>query len=108
MLSTLSREAAACWPRWSSLPCCCGRSARSCSPWPNWQNDSRYTHGYLVPLFSAYLLWVRRERFAAAGLRPSWWGVLVLAGGLAGAAAGTYAYFEAAERRWRWWRAWSG
>lgn len=44
-----------------------------------WLRDPQYTHGYLVPLFSAYLLWARRGRLAGATLAPSWWGLLPLA-----------------------------
>src|SRR5262245_25077378 len=27
-----------------------------------WNTDDGYSHGYLVPAFSAYLLWTRREQ----------------------------------------------
>jgi exosortase len=59
-----------------------------------WGNDSRYTHGYLVPLFSLYLLWRRREALKSLALQPSWWGVVVLLAGLALGAAGTYVYLD--------------
>lgn len=59
----------------------------------SWATDSRYSHGYLVPLFSAYLFWSRRDS-AAAALRPSWWGMPVLALGLAARFAGTVLYFD--------------
>lgn len=41
-----------------------------------WHNDPQYTHGYLVPVLSAGLLWWRRDRLDPAALRPSWWGLL--------------------------------
>jgi exosortase len=44
-----------------------------------WMHDPQYTHGYLVPLFSAYLLWARRGQLAGARLSPSWLGLLPLA-----------------------------
>jgi exosortase len=59
-----------------------------------WGNDSRYTHGYLVPLFSLYLLWQQREALRSASLQGNWWGVLVLAAGLGISAAGTYVYLD--------------
>jgi exosortase len=60
-----------------------------------WGQDARYSHGYLVPLFALYLLWSRCARLAAAaGWRPSWWGMPVLAAGLALNAAGTYLYVD--------------
>jgi exosortase len=59
-----------------------------------WGDDSRYSHGYLVPLFALFLLWSRRGRFAAGLGRPSWWGLPCLAGGLALHFAGTYLYLD--------------
>src|SRR5579862_2802902 len=67
-----------------------------------WENDSRYSHGWLVPLFSLFLLYSRR-RFVAAPTAPSkrlkiahskhrppvlpmidprWWGALIVVSGL--------------------------
>src|SRR5688500_7241994 len=47
-----------------------------------WAHDSRYSHGWLVPLFAGYLLYSRRKHLDSAGAwQPSWLGVpLVLAG----------------------------
>jgi exosortase len=60
-----------------------------------WATDPRYSHGFLVPLFALYLLWMRRDRLAgAAAWRPSWWGLLGVVGGLALNAAGTYLYLD--------------
>ena len=56
--------------------------------------DAEYSHGYLVPLFSLYLLWRRREMLGTEPLNPSWWGLAVLAGGLVLRAAGIYIYFD--------------
>jgi exosortase len=56
-----------------------------------WTTDSRYSHGYLVPLFSLYLLWSRRADLRWDG--PSWWGIPVLALGVALCLTGTYLYF---------------
>jgi exosortase len=56
-----------------------------------WQVDSRYSHGYLVPLFSGYLLWARRSLAARNG--PSWWGVPVIALGVALCLVGRYLHF---------------
>jgi exosortase len=59
-----------------------------------WGNDSRYTHGYLVPLFSLYLLWRQRETLKSRSLQVNWWGVPVLLAGLTISAAGTYVYLD--------------
>jgi exosortase len=55
-----------------------------------WGNNPQYSHGYLVPVFAAFLLWTRRERLDRAKLNPSWLGLLVLAGGLAMRLCGGY------------------
>jgi exosortase len=59
-----------------------------------WAHDSRYSHGWLVPLFSLYLLWSRRERLIGKSPAPTWWGLPVLLAGLALAAGGSYLYFD--------------
>lgn len=46
-----------------------------------WETDPRYSHGFLVPLFSLWLLWARRERLSGLELSPSNWGLLALAVG---------------------------
>ncbi len=55
----------------------------------DWWNDPNYSHGFLVPLFSAYLVWERRERIAALELRGSWLGLPVLLVGVAMLLLGT-------------------
>jgi exosortase len=57
-----------------------------------WGSDPRYSHGYLVPVFSLFLLWWRRS-LAGAG-RPVWWGLPLLAVGLLARAAGTVFYIN--------------
>lgn len=57
-----------------------------------WTYDPRYAHGYLVPAFSAALLWLRRDRLAGVTLRLSWWGVLLVACGAVLRVAAAYAY----------------
>jgi exosortase len=63
-----------------------------------WTSDPQYSHGYIVPLFSASLLWLRRRDVGGAELVPSWWGIPVLGLGLLVWGAGTYFFvpwFEA-------------
>ncbi len=87
-----------------------------------WSSDPQYSHGFLVPVFAAFLLWMRRDQLKedagrstwwdALGrqptkigappvptneLRPTWWGLPVLAFGIglhlyAGYYGGYYAY----------------
>ena len=47
-----------------------------------WWNDPNFSHGFFVPLFSAFVIWHRRSQFSDVSLRPSWWGLLFLVSGL--------------------------
>jgi exosortase len=47
-----------------------------------WWNDPNFSHGFFVPLFSALVIWQEQPRLAGMRMEPSWWGVLVLVGGL--------------------------
>jgi len=55
-----------------------------------WIVDGNYSHGFLIIPIALYFVWERRERLAAATPRPSWFGLLVLAGGLAILLAGLW------------------
>jgi exosortase len=46
-----------------------------------WDNP-KYSHGYLVPAFTAALIWMRREPFRAATIGARWAGVALLGVGL--------------------------
>jgi exosortase len=39
-----------------------------------WATDPQYAHGFLVPVFAAYLLWRRRDQLQKSDFRPRWWG----------------------------------
>ncbi len=43
-----------------------------------WQNDADWSHGWLVPLFSLYFLYIHRGELAAAKRRTSYAGLLLL------------------------------
>jgi exosortase len=47
-----------------------------------WWNDPDFTHGFFVPLFSAFVVWQERSRLAALIPRPSWTGLFLLAFGM--------------------------
>lgn len=53
-----------------------------------WANDADYSHGFLVPFFSAYLLWHRRKMAQDRSAGGWWFGAgLIILGGLARLAA---------------------
>jgi exosortase len=45
-----------------------------------WTNEADYSHGFLVPVFAAYLLWFRRKLLDFPFAGGSWWGLAFLAG----------------------------
>ena len=45
--------------------------------------DPNWSHGFIIPLFSIYLLYCRYDQLAEARRRPSFLGLVVLVGGLA-------------------------
>lgn len=55
-----------------------------------WGSDD-YSHGFFVPIISAFLIWQRRHRLAAVGMAPSWWGPVVVLAGLLLYVLGDYA-----------------
>ena len=56
-----------------------------------WWNDPDYVYGFLVPVFSGYLLWTRRGMLDKADWAGSWWGLALL--GLAAGMRWFAAYF---------------
>ncbi|MBL8793366.1 MAG: exosortase/archaeosortase family protein, partial [Planctomycetia bacterium] len=44
-----------------------------------WARDPQYSHGFLVPVFAAVLLWQRRGMLQAVTFEPCWWGLPFLA-----------------------------
>jgi len=55
-----------------------------------WSNDPRYAHGYLVPVFSLAMLWMRRSQVPGEGLRANSWGLALIALGAAILLVGGY------------------
>lgn len=47
-----------------------------------WETDDNYSHGFLVPVFSAYLVWKDREELRALAPRGSWLGLPIILLGL--------------------------
>jgi exosortase len=59
-----------------------------------WAADPQYSHSYLVPLFSLFLLWHRRGKSMPVAGGASWWGVPIIAAGVLLRLAGAYVYFD--------------
>jgi len=43
-----------------------------------WENQEEYSHGYLIPLVSLYILWEKRGLILSAAGRPLWLGVWLI------------------------------
>lgn len=49
----------------------------------NWWIDANYSHGFFVPLLSAYVIWEKRRTLSRQAARPSWWGLPLVLGSIA-------------------------
>jgi exosortase len=58
-----------------------------------WSGDPQYSHGFLVPVFAAFLLWMRRDLLRDAELRPTWWGLPLVLFGVGLHLCGGYYYW---------------
>ena len=47
-----------------------------------WWQDPNFSHGFFVPLFSAFVVWQERGKLTELTPRPSWTGLPILAFGL--------------------------
>jgi exosortase len=48
----------------------------------DWASDGNYSHGFLVPIISAYLIWRKRKELAAIEISPSKAGLAIIIAGL--------------------------
>ena len=48
----------------------------------DWWTDPDYSHGFVVPLFSAYVIWSRRRQLRLEPTRGSVWGLALIIFGL--------------------------
>lgn len=44
----------------------------------DWSTDDNYSHGFLIPIIAAYVIWQKREKLAELPLRPSNTGLILL------------------------------
>lgn len=47
-----------------------------------WSTDDNYSHGFFIVPLAAYFAWERRHAFAGTSVRPSYLGMIVIAGSL--------------------------
>jgi exosortase len=50
--------------------------------WDDWERDSNYSHGFLVPLVSLFLLWKKRQELSQIPAKLSLFGLAIIAAGL--------------------------
>jgi len=44
----------------------------------DWIHDPNYSHGFLIPIITGYLIWLERDKLKKAKISPSWWGLVVV------------------------------
>ena len=47
-----------------------------------WSRDGNYSHGFVVPLISGFILWQMRRELREVRLRPSFWGLGIILGSI--------------------------
>jgi exosortase len=55
-----------------------------------WYTNPDFSHGFLVPLFSVYLIWTKRDVLRRTPIRQSWTGVVLVAGSIVTLFLGIY------------------
>jgi exosortase len=48
----------------------------------DWWTDPNYSHGFIIPIFCAWVVWQNRKRIAEIPVKPSWSGFVVIVGAL--------------------------
>jgi exosortase len=56
----------------------------------DWYEIPDFSHGFLVPIFAGYLVWVKREDLRKTRIAPTWSGIIVMALGLLVLLLGVY------------------
>ena len=64
----------------------------------DWQQDLNYSVGQLVPLAAIWLLWHERNKLRKCIIKPCWWGIVLIVGGLAAHVYGLLYFYESAQR----------
>jgi len=48
----------------------------------DWSSDENYSHGFLIPFITGYLIWQKKEKLAQYDFRPSAWGLAIIITGM--------------------------
>ncbi|PYU24136.1 MAG: exosortase [Acidobacteria bacterium] len=48
----------------------------------NWLNNPDFSHGFIIPIFSFFVVWQKRKKLAKLPLAPNWLGLFVIMGAL--------------------------
>ncbi len=72
------------WSYWTTLAAVANR----------WADDPQYSHGYLVPVFAVYLLWLRRNRLRGQAWSGNWFGLGLLGVSVGLRLGGAYCRFD--------------
>jgi len=44
----------------------------------NWVRDDNFSHGFLIPLVSAFMIWQKRDLLTQQKINPSTWGIIII------------------------------
>jgi len=66
--------------------------------WEVWRDNDNFSAGLLVPILAVYMIVSQKKELAAIPVRPSLWGLAVVALGFALRFVGTLLYFASVER----------
>ena len=45
----------------------------------DWNTDDNFSHGFLIPLISGYMIWGKKDDLARAAIQPNSWGLVIIA-----------------------------
>jgi exosortase len=48
----------------------------------DWSQDDNYSHGFLIPFITAYMIWQKKDKLSEYALKASNWGLLIMGMGM--------------------------